>query len=307
MRGGGVDITEGVLSMKNDNGINFFDTATPVAQYSIFQNNGYLNFHNYAEPINTGFPTQINFAVYNLNPTVPRFHNRLTIDYTAVQVRKTVFQVYDYDENGCCELQQTTGNSTILRNKTNSGSLILQTTNSSGSAVSNITMTSNNTTIDTVLTCNKNITLPSTYTTPISGQLGYKLTPTYIIHSPAVNITSLSTYYVATLFIPNGVWMVYGQVSFACTGGGSIFSQEYSISSTSGGTSIDKTCLHTTGAMTYASGFYITTKISGVISNPSSSSQIASNLLFRINITNGTYQMNTTSDTYVQYYAVRIA
>jgi hypothetical protein len=78
----------------------------------------------------------------------------LTIDYTAVQVRKTVFQVYDYDENGCCELQQTTGNSTILRNKTNNGSMILQTTDSGGSAVSNITMTPTNTTIGNNLVCN---------------------------------------------------------------------------------------------------------------------------------------------------------
>jgi hypothetical protein len=101
--------------------------------------------------------------------------------------------------------------------------------------------------------------------------------------------------------------MVYGQVSFACTGGGSIFSQQYSISTIFGGTTLDSNNLHTTGAMTYASGFYITTKLNGIITNTSSSSTLLTYLNFQINITNGTYQMNTTSDTYVKFYAVRIA
>jgi hypothetical protein len=218
LRGGALEMTDSPLIFRNGNGINFFDNATPTGQCSIFNDNGYLQIHNYAEPINTGFPTQINFAVYNLNPTVPRFHNRLTIDYTAVQVRKTLFQVYDYDENGCCELQQTTGNSTILRNKTNSGSLILQTTDSSGNAVSNITMTPTSTTISNSLVYNSNITLPSTFTTHTTGQLGY--IQTGVNYGLAVNPLTVGFPYGKGQLdnLPIGVWIIEGQATFQTLG-----------------------------------------------------------------------------------------
>jgi hypothetical protein len=370
IRGGGMEFTEGVLSLKNNTPISFFDTSTPTAQYSIFADSGYLNFHNYAEPINTGFPTQINFAVYNLDPTFPRFHNRLTIDYTAVQVRKTVFQVYDYDENGCCELQQTTGNSTILRNKTNSGSMILQTTNSSGSAVSNITLTPTNLTInttsdfkytstyqsgakvclfestntdqtrienlstgfaittekqngvinfncydggfisqnvlsltDSTIQAKKNITLPTTQTTQTSGQLGYIHQGTILSVSSPATINSGQVYYLGSMTLPVGVWNVFSQHAYVFTTGGNLTYENLSISTSATTISLNN-CLAVQN-ISGTTGNNRLQRINGIFTSTGSTALYPT---LQVGYSTGPVpQYTTTSQTYVRFYAVRIA
>ena len=63
---------------------------------------------------------------------------------------------------------------------------------------------------------NENLTLPYPFQTPNNiNMLGYQVIGTIITNGTA--ITSNTLYTLGTIFLPHGVWNIFGQVSFKCS------------------------------------------------------------------------------------------
>jgi hypothetical protein len=196
----------------------------------------------------------------------------------------------------------------VCWNLTNSGQLVFRTRDSTGTAdIDGITTSYTGTTINNTLTCNKNITLQSNFVTPTSGQLGYIYNGNIVVHSPAQAITSGTTYYVASMNLPTGIWNVFGAVSFTPSSNGTLNETDISISQTFGGTTIDyNNAIVSFNSGTLSTGYYTITRINTILTNTSSST-VLTYLNFRVLISSGAFQLNTTSDGYTKFYAVRIA
>ena len=70
------------------------------------------------------------------------------------------------------------------------------------------------------MTVGGNITLPSTFTAPTSGQLGYKVTGTNKEPDPGLgspNLVSNTTRFFATIMLPIGVWMITAMPAYIWT------------------------------------------------------------------------------------------
>ena len=81
---------------------------------------------------------------------------------------------------------------------------------------SNNIRTLNFVSISNLIQFNDNITLPYPFQTPNNiNMLGYQVIGTIITNGTA--ITSNTLYTLGTIFLPHGVWSVFGQVSFKCS------------------------------------------------------------------------------------------
>ena len=63
---------------------------------------------------------------------------------------------------------------------------------------------------------NENVTLQYPFVTPSIGQLGYQISGTII--SNATTITSNTLYTISSINIDAGVWMIFGQIGWKCSG-----------------------------------------------------------------------------------------
>ena len=70
--------------------------------------------------------------------------------------------------------------------------------------------------ISNLVQFNDNITLPYPFVTPSIGQLGYQISGTII--SNATTITSNTLYTISSINIDAGVWMIFGQIGWKCSG-----------------------------------------------------------------------------------------
>jgi len=70
------------------------------------------------------------------------------------------------------------------------------------------------------LTTTGNIALPTTLTTPISGQLGYTVTGTFNPDSKLTARISPCSGYLSKLVLPVGVWLIQATAGVLCTAGG---------------------------------------------------------------------------------------
>ena len=63
---------------------------------------------------------------------------------------------------------------------------------------------------------NENLTLPYPFVTPNNiSMLGYQVVASIITNATA--ITSNTLYTLGTIFLPHGVWNIFGQVSYKCS------------------------------------------------------------------------------------------
>jgi hypothetical protein len=107
--------------------------------------------------------------------------------------------------------------------------------------------------------------------------------------------------------LPTGVWNVFGAFSLTPSASGTINETDISISQTFGGTTIDyNNAVVSFNSGTLTTGYYPITRLNTIITNTSVSTALIY-LNFKILISSGTFQLNTTSDSYTKFYAVRIA
>ena len=155
------------------------------------------------------------------------------------------------------------------------------------------------------LTLQSNTNLPTTYTAPTAGQLGFIKFGTASTPSPnPFTLVVLQVFNLASILLPPGVWNVFGQGGFYINTGGTIRKQYISISSSN--SLISTQCMtSTTGMTTTTSDLYIQRINEIVVSNGS----IFPNVFLNINVdfSSGVYQITTYSQGFTQFYAVRIA
>jgi hypothetical protein len=200
------------------------------------------------------------------------------------------------------EFTDTLNNKTIdATNSVNDGAL------SSNVPLKNSSNAFTNTnTFTQAITLQSNANLPTTYTAPTSGQLGYIKYGTATTPSPnPYNLVVLQVFNLASILLPAGVWNVFGQGGFYINTVGTIRKQYISITFSNSVINVD--CLTSTaGTTTTTSDFYIQRINEIVVSNGSA---IFPNVFLNINVdfTSGVYQITTLSQNYTKLYAVRIA
>jgi hypothetical protein len=102
--------------------------------------------------------------------------------------------------------------------------------------------------------------------------------------------------------LPVGTWNVFGSSCFYVVTGGSLLSDSHSISKTSA--TNDNSNIIINGQSTTTSGQNIVRRLNTIVT--STGSQIVY-LTITLSISTGTYQSNSTSQVYVNFYAIRIA
>jgi hypothetical protein len=276
---------------------------------------------------------QANTSTYlienNYNSSEIRLRNKNasggSVDYVFAYGGATFYNTLYFENNNVIAFRsganQTnlgqSGTSFVCENTTNSNSIILRAKNSSGTSIDAITTDYNNTTIANNLVCNttatitgqltlqSNTNLPTMYTAPTAGQLGYIKFGSASTPSPnPFNLVVLQVFNLASILLPAGVWNVFGQGGFYINTGGTIRKQYISISSSN--SLISTQCMtSTTGMTTTTSDLYIQRINEIVVSNGS----ILPNIFLNINVdfTSGVYQITTYSQSFTQFYAVRIA
>ena len=243
MRGGALEVENDGIFLRNGNGVNMFDDEITTNQTSVFLSSGNLNFDNYADPITTTGAGNIKFRTINLDPTFPRFHTRMNINYDGV-------------------------------------------------------------TIESPLICKKNIKLPTTLTTPTSGQLGH-VNNIPVLPTTTTNMVSNALYNYGYVDLGIGVYMITYQYGFKCTATGTIISIEWGLS-TSQAVFLNECYLSQPGGSALFSKQYtnILTKIETVITG---TRRIHANM--RVSFSSGSFQFgkNSGMDDYVYVRVVRIA
>jgi hypothetical protein len=144
------------------------------------------------------------------------------------------------------------------------------------------------------------LTLCTSYIAPISGQLGYNYSGTVL--TGTTSFISGTTYNLASMTLPVGTWNVFGVSCFNVVTGGSLTSDSHSISKISAIN--DNSNIIINGSSTLISGQNIVRRLNTIIT--SSGSQTVY-LTITLSISTGTYESNTTSQSYVNFYAIRIA
>ena len=209
-------------------------------------------------------------------------------------------------------ISQNLGDCLITNTKTYSGGfgdIIFTTTDTGGSASERFRVSYNQ------ITTNVNIKLQSTFTTPTTGQLGFKVEgyPQYPPVFPPflppsafpITLTSGAINWLAEIAIPTGVWNVVGQFYYYVNTGTTITGEEYSISTTNN--TIDNDNLLTFGTNTSTATFRIVRRINTIITNTTSSS-VLYYLTMKLSHSSGSYQwLYNDQATYAKFYAVRIA
>lgn len=229
-------------------------------------------------------------------------HNGVTLGANLILLNSLI-QVFQHGVGNQTNLRQSSS-SFIVNNITNSGSTVLRTFNSTGSAsVDGIITTYTGTTINNTLTLTNNTNLPSTQVTQTSGQLGYIHQGTILNVPSPVTMTTGTTYYLASMTLPVGLWNVFAQTSYTFSTGGTITYDYATIATTT--TSISNDNVLTSGNVTAGTGNSIIRRLNGIFSSTGST-------VLYVNIqavfgAGPVLQYSNTSQTYTRFYAVRIA
>jgi hypothetical protein len=196
---------------------------------------------------------------------------------------------------------QSSGDYVLANQKTYSGGfgdIILSTTDTAGTGVERVRISYNR------LKTNVNIELPSTYTAPTSGQLGYIQQGTIlnVNLSTPVTMTSGTTYYLASMTLPVGVWNVFAQYAYVFTTGGNLTYENLSISTSATTISLDN-CLAVNN-INGITGNNRLQRINGIFSSTGSTALYPT---LQLGYSTGPIPQYTgTTQTYVRFYAVRI-
>jgi hypothetical protein len=190
-----------------------------------------------------------------------------------------------------------------------SGALILPSNSISDSALSsnipklNVSNTFSNTnTFQNSITLQSNINLQSTFTTPTSGQLGYKHQGTILNVPTPASMTTATPYYLASLTLPVGVWNVFGQYSFQYTATSTSYTESASISTSSTTMNADNmTQIRYSGGSTEI----VIRRVNDIFTS-SGTTALYLNIMSTY-ITGSAPQYTSTTQANVRFYAVRIA
>jgi hypothetical protein len=229
-------------------------------------------------------------------------HNGVTLGANLL-LANSLIGIFQHGVGNQTNIRQSSS-SFIVNNITNSGSTVLRTFNSTGSAsVDGITTSYTGTTIANTLTLTNNTNLPSTQVTQTSGQLGYIHQGTILNVPSPVTMTTGTTYYLASMTLPVGLWNVFAQTSYTFSTGGTI-TYDYATIATNA-TSISNDDVLTSGNVTAGTGNGIIRRLNGIFSSTGST-------VLYVNIqavfgAGPVLQYSNTSQTYTRFYAVRIA
>jgi hypothetical protein len=156
---------------------------------------------------------------------------------------------------------------------------------------------------DSTIQAKKNITLPTTQTTQTSGQLGYIHQGTILSVSSPATMNSGQVYYLASMTLPVGVWNVFAQLAYVFTTGGNLTYENLSISTSATTISLDN-CLAVQN-ISGTTGNNRLQRINGIFTSTGSTALYPT---LQVGYSTGPVpQYTTTSQTYVRFYAVRIA
>ena len=242
-----------------------------------------------------------NFYIQNLNPTggyiYMNMYNGTTLEtyllihYTAISLRTGVpLRVWNSTNAYYTELSQS-GTTGYLTNINSGSSLILRTADTSGNVDERFLVTYNK------IKTNVNIELPTTYTAPTSGFLGYKFNGTI---ASSLTITPNVVFSVGSITLGVGVWNVFGQTSYYVQTSGTLDTHAVSISSSN--TSIDYTCCELSLHNAISVGNYMSRRINTIITSSGSTTVYLNALLQYFAPLAFLYDVTNTN-----LYAVRIA
>lgn len=151
----------------------------------------------------------------------------------------------------------------------------------------------------------------TTFTTPTSGQLGYTIQGTKTTAGiPFTYSTPSSTFALASLNLPYGVWNIIGQFSYFVNSAGQMpLVEQYSISKFPAGSLgyIDYECWELIQQNHSITGYMYPKRMNRIITCTSASTNLYLNLQLSFSVS-GSYQITTDTQTnYTWFYAVRIA
>ena len=284
-----------------------------------FNNNNFISssyalcFQHYGQT--NLFENASNFYIWNLansGVTILRNRNSAGADVDSFQLSTTNLTLSTplvcnnglslNDGTSITNLTQNLGDFSITNNKINStgyGDIIFKTTDISNYTAERIRVSYN------TLKTNVNITLPSTFTSQISGQLGY-IYKGSVISVATTNLVNGTVYGIAVISLPVGVWHVFGQACYSFASTATLLYEQISINQDTQNTIIDTNNMIMTTNVSSNSGYNSIKRIDAIIQAPNTNTLLS--LTISVGISSGTpVFISNTSQQYVRIYAVRIA